>query len=737
MRLPKLKIEWPSKGAARDEDSTPSGSKTPTIGTSDERVGRRRGVKAEGWALTGVLDNVTFAGDRMIAWYLADPQTWSFRSVPEGEALIRDNAAVLAELVGTTIHGRVTSRPYPVHHWAKKAWDNAPDPQPGFAEMMRRDQMHMAAHSQADKLVYYGIDLGARPAALKWLSRALDGAAEREREALSGRLNALTALMRSGGMSARPATGREMEWLLARSFALGCKVPVPASETEERYVLGKDDLDEWVTTSDWTAQPLAASTQMTTSVNAKQTTRHVVVLTFGRMTDIAIPEAHEPWMAKADQLGFDYEMSFRVTPRTPEQVQKEMTKVANLVDGQMAHWTVEHAKRPPKQLSRQAARAADVEDEMRSSFTGMSTRTKGWYRIAVSGATEAEALERAAQVEKLYSPQIKLVRELGQYALAREFVPGEPLASNAHTRHFPVLKVAAGMPTITSEVGDRRGFHIAETGGVVGRAVLWDPWYLPEVMESSGLVPIVGTQGSGKSTLMGLIIYKSILSGVYGVGMDPAGRMHRMLQLPEMRPLARSVNLLGSQPGTLSPYAVVPEPNRELVRAEAAEAGQDFREKLGLAHAAAESTRRDLVGMTALWCIPYEMNRDKEVRRRLRRAITAVAPGRPINVVGRVIESYAKRFGYGVVRDFTGHGIGTAFHTGLVIPHYDAAPLYDTVIEPGMTFTIEPMLSLGTPDCVEWDDGWTAVTADGRRSAQFEHTLLVTERGAEVLTLPE
>lgn len=119
----------------------------------------------------------------------------------------------------------------------------------------------------------------------------------------------------------------------------------------------------------------------------------------------------------------------------------------------------------------------------------------------------------------------------------------------------------------------------------------------------------------------------------------------------------------------------------------------------------------------------------------LRRAIKAVKPGRQINVIGRVIESYAKRFGYGVVRDYTGHGVGTAFHTGLVIPHYDAAPGYDTVIEPGMTFTIEPMLSLGTPDCVEWDDGWTAVTADGRRSAQFEHTLLVTDRGAEVLTL--
>jgi len=118
------------------------------------------------------------------------------------------------------------------------------------------------------------------------------------------------------------------------------------------------------------------------------------------------------------------------------------------------------------------------------------------------------------------------------------------------------------------------------------------------------------------------------------------------------------------------------------------------------------------------------------------RGIRAAVPGREINVIGRVIQSYAKRFGYGVVRDFTGHGIGSAFHSGLVIPHYDAAPQYNTVIEPGMTFTIEPMLNLGTPEWDMWGDSWTVVTKDRRRSAQFEHTLLITETGAEILTLP-
>jgi methionyl aminopeptidase len=117
------------------------------------------------------------------------------------------------------------------------------------------------------------------------------------------------------------------------------------------------------------------------------------------------------------------------------------------------------------------------------------------------------------------------------------------------------------------------------------------------------------------------------------------------------------------------------------------------------------------------------------------RGIRAVAPGRPLNAIGRVIESYARRFGYGVVRDFTGHGIGTTFHSGLMVPHFDD-PDVSVIMEPGMTFTIEPMLTLGTIDYDVWPDGWTAVTKDRRRTAQFEHTILVTADGYEILTLP-
>jgi methionyl aminopeptidase len=125
----------------------------------------------------------------------------------------------------------------------------------------------------------------------------------------------------------------------------------------------------------------------------------------------------------------------------------------------------------------------------------------------------------------------------------------------------------------------------------------------------------------------------------------------------------------------------------------------------------------------------------ERTREAMNRGIKAVAPGRPLNTVGLVIEKYANRFGYGVVRDFTGHGIGKTFHSGLVVPHYDD-PHNTVIMEPGMTFTIEPMLTLGTINYDVWKDGWTAVTKDRKRTAQFEHTILVTEDGHETLTLP-
>lgn len=119
----------------------------------------------------------------------------------------------------------------------------------------------------------------------------------------------------------------------------------------------------------------------------------------------------------------------------------------------------------------------------------------------------------------------------------------------------------------------------------------------------------------------------------------------------------------------------------------------------------------------------------------LRRGIESVKPGIKIGDIGAVIQEYAESFGFSVVRDFVGHGISNIFHVPPQIPHYGTRGKGKR-LRSGMVFTIEPMINEGTWEAVILEDGWTAITKDGKLSAQFEHTIAVTEDGVEILTLP-
>ena len=141
---------------------------------------------------------------------------------------------------------------------------------------------------------------------------------------------------------------------------------------------------------------------------------------------------------------------------------------------------------------------------------------------------------------------------------------------------------------------------------------------------------------------------------------------------------------------------------------------------------------------SAMFCVgevdPESLRLVRETRRALDAAIEVVAPGVPVSAIGKAIEGVARPGRLGVVREFVGHGVGTDFHGSLQIPHYHD-PRHSLLLVEGMTFTIEPMLTLGSAQVELWSDGWTAVTADRSPSAQFEHTLLVTSGGVEILTV--
>lgn len=122
----------------------------------------------------------------------------------------------------------------------------------------------------------------------------------------------------------------------------------------------------------------------------------------------------------------------------------------------------------------------------------------------------------------------------------------------------------------------------------------------------------------------------------------------------------------------------------------------------------------------------------------LYKAIDAIGPGSRVVEIGQAIVPHAHANGFSVVEDFQGHGIGKVFHQEPGIPHYPEHRGGEFVLEPGMCFTIEPMINQGKKGCViDKSDGWTARTVDNKLSAQFEHTLLMTETGVEILTTTE
>jgi hypothetical protein len=197
------------------------------------------------------------------------------------------------------------------------------------------------------------------------------------------------------------------------------------------------------------------------------------------MTDLEIPPGI-PWMQRTDELPFPVEWSGRILVEDAAKVGAAMRRNIQKIRAQSNHYELEHHEPAPGALERQASRALAVEDEISMGLSGLSTRTTGWYRIAVSGATEDEAIDRASLVRKLYAPQITIARPQDQYAVAREFIPGERLGSTAYRRRMPVTTVAearedilafTAFPAVQGKAKGRAGAGFMALVGVTFTAV--------------------------------------------------------------------------------------------------------------------------------------------------------------------------------------------------------------------------------------------------------------------------
>ncbi|HEX6403292.1 MAG TPA: ATP-binding protein [Pseudonocardiaceae bacterium] len=596
-------------------------------------------------ALRSIDGHLVRNGQEVYAWYRLASQRWSFRSDAQRQDLIHAIAGQYAELQGRWLHLRVTARPYPIRMWAEAHVRNAvgrlPDT-PGalsFDDYMIGEQQQLLGHSMAEKEVYLGVQVQTRSVmdrvverAAPVLRRVFPTAVDAELVAIDAEVEHLDGVISVAGLEGRPVTAGEMSWLMHRSCSLGLPAPrnlpsVPNASWEP------EDLASFTDAADFHTEPYAPTLTVRgrTGSNAG-TVRHVVVLTVGQMHGLQIPEIDDPWVQRSDRLPTGVEWSARIYVRRPEEVSGELARQMNKVRSQVRHYTDEHDLEPPQSLVRQATRVLEIDDEMTSGFTALGTRVRSWWRVAVSAPAERDVLRLAQQLLDLYKPKIAIEHPEGQYALAREFIPGEPLSSGAYLRRGSVIWAASAVPTATAEVGDRRGILIGETCTATRRPVAWDPWMAQEIRDSSGLTALVAGLGGGKSFLGGGIVYKTLRSGAYWTLLDPSGPLAKLCELPELRPYARPINLLNAQPGILNPYRVVAEPELAHFLDEDDPDRAWRREK-----ALTAATRRRLVLDVLTGVLPFEVARMAKTRIVLLRAVRAVG-GRPDAHPGQVFD---------------------------------------------------------------------------------------------------
>ena len=518
-------------------------------------------------ALRRIEGNLTFGAGTVWAWFWVPTERWAFRPDGERSNLVVDLASRVAALSGRQLHLRITSRPYPAAAWARSLDQRTPQPLrtstgASWADHLVRTQRHVRASTMADKEIYLGVRLGEAGGIGGGIGRLLGGRSRGPaRERLERDAALVAETVAGAGLYARPAETAELEWLLHRSLGIG--LPAPGSLSPVRDTTWEtEDLFEISDSVAFEAEPFGQTVSITRRGGGRDPlVRHASVLTMGRVETVEVPEtAQDPWLVQTDRLPFGVEWSIRLDVLDGEQALDAVARKLLVVRDMQRHYR-EHDLDEPLALERQARQAREMQDAMSSGGDVAGTRVHGWFRMAVSADTREQCLERVRAVTDVYRKRrMTVVLPKGQFGLLREFVPTEPLSSTAYRRRLPVVYFAAGMPNSSSKLGDRRGPYIGHTSTSSRRAVMFDTHFATEVRETSGLVPIVGALGSGKSVLAGLITYEAARRGIPAVVLDPSGPLANLTRMPEFAGQARHIDLTTAAPGTLNPYAVVPEP---------------------------------------------------------------------------------------------------------------------------------------------------------------------------------
>ncbi|MER7002281.1 ATP-binding protein [Dactylosporangium sp. NPDC000555] len=599
------------------------GRKTPLDRTPKPRH-KDRGAAID-LAVTEIAGHLTFTPNTVTAWYWLPEVRWAFRPDTEREALLSAISEQYAGLAGFRLHLRRTTRPFPADEWARVVDGNTPRPLPTaggptWADHLVAAQKHLLSINHAEGQTYLGIAFARRTLGDTFAERigALfkRGVADAERRRMARTVEQFDEVLGAFGMRGRRVTAFELEWLLYRSVALCMSPPGHITTLDGSWNSG--DLLALTETVERYRTPYGSTVKLVNRVSGEE--RHVAVLTVGRMEPLEIPERHEPWLHFHERLPWPMELSSRIDILGPGDSFRNLEHRLRLIRSQQADYS-EHGIDAPPELERLARRALTIGDEISTGLPVDSSRAHGWHRIAVGGRTREECLERARRVTQMYSREMRVALQhpKNQDWMAREFIPGEPLANTGYLRRMPVKLFAAALPQAASTVGDRRGDLIGRTAGTSRRPVFLDLHFPMEVRERSGLAVFVAEPGGGKSTLMGALGYLAARRGVQVTLLDPSGPLARLCSMPELAPYARVLNLTGSEQGTLAPYSLIPTPQRSHY-ATGPSGDREF--EIAISNARAE--RRMLVQDICMMLVPPQVAREASTATMLRHAVRQV-----------------------------------------------------------------------------------------------------------------
>ena len=615
---PKARPAAPKAAAKKKPKAAPPAGKPPKYKDRDTAVDL---------AISEIAGHLTYTPNTVTAWYWLPEARWAFRPDAEREALLSAVAEQYAGLAGFRLHLRRTTRPFPADEWARTVDQLTPAPLPGvpgapsWADHLVAAQHHLLSVNHSEGQTYLGVTFARRTLGDTLSTRMRNlfgkGIADGEHRRMARMVEQFDEVLGSFGMRGRRVTVAELEWLLYRSVAL-CMAPpiglspVRSGEWERGDLLALTEQIERYRT------PYGSTVKLVNRITGEE--RHVAVLTVGRMEPLEIPERHEPWLHFHERLPWPMELSSRVDVLGPGDSFRNLEHRLRMIRSQQLDYA-EHGMDAPPELERLAQRALHIGDDMTTGLPTDASRVHGWHRLAVSGASREECLERARKVIQVYSRELRisLQHPKQQEWLAREFIPGEPIANTGYLRRMPVKLFAAALPQAASNVGDRRGDLIGRTAGTCRRPVFLDLHFPMEVRERSGLAVFVAEPGGGKSTLMGALGYLAARRGIQVTLLDPSGPLARLAAMPELRPYSRVLNLTGSEQGTLAPYALIPTPLRDHFSS-----GPTGDREFEIAVSNARAERRMLVQDICSMLVPPQVARESSTPTLLRHAVREV-----------------------------------------------------------------------------------------------------------------